>query len=88
MTLIPEAEGCYPHLVECNYWMKPIGHPGCVCVVVNRNELRKDRERLMDVLEAFATKPRGIPQATMAAGLLEELHAAFAASTKGNITNP
>jgi len=28
-----------PHLVVCNYSNGPIGASGCICVVVNRNEL-------------------------------------------------
>lgn len=28
-----------PHHPTCNYWTKPIGSPGCICIAVNRNEL-------------------------------------------------
>lgn len=27
------------HLVECNFPHGPLGQPGCVCAVVNKNEL-------------------------------------------------
>lgn len=41
MEAFARSRGERPHVGECNYQTQPIGSPGCLCVVVNRNELRR-----------------------------------------------
>lgn len=31
------------HAAGCNYYLRPLGSPGCICAVVNRNELAELR---------------------------------------------
>ena len=34
----------YGHHPICNYWNRPIGDPGCQCVVITKNELKELKE--------------------------------------------
>jgi DNA repair exonuclease SbcCD ATPase subunit len=39
-------EGAVRHVPECNYQHNPIGSPGCICIVINKNELTQLRAEL------------------------------------------
>jgi hypothetical protein len=53
------------HLIECNYYPKPIGYPGCICSLVNRNDhaaVVEDNARLRAMLESRAAIDKRIEQ--------------------------
>lgn len=59
------AEQKQPHYPACNYWTKPIGLPGCICVVTCKSELKR-----LEAAEADSRRYRGLLSWLQAQNLL------------------
>ena len=47
------------HLPYCNYWTKPIGFPGCMCRVIDKNLYKKLMELADELLTKYDARFRG-----------------------------